>query len=223
MSTPLSMRDIAKNWQVTRPGREALTGQIETLCHEYGGDGAILFRIRPAEAGPEIRPMGSFGIDPVLADAVVERAAKAIARKGLPETLPLMIPAWRIGGSAAYIYALPGCPRPQGQFVVACLSLEQKQFAAIAELYLAARCIMDGLDTLPGAIDESHPRISTREHSCLAWTAEGKTSEEIGIILDLSPHTVNHYLGSAARKLGASNRMHAVAKAMRLGLIERPV
>ena len=83
---------------------------------------------------------------------------------------------------------------------------------------------MEGADALRDANPEDGaPRISMREQSCLAWTAEGKTSEEIGLILELSPHTVNHYLGSAARKLGASNRMHAVAKALRLGLIERPV
>jgi DNA-binding CsgD family transcriptional regulator len=224
MSTPLTMREIASNWQISCAGGDTLSASLETLCRQYGGDGAILFKIRASETKPEGEALAAHSIDPVLADAVIDRATQAVAGKGHTETLPMMIPAWRIGGASAFIYAFPACPKAHGQLVIACLSVEQKPFAAIAEMYLASRCIMEGADALPGVKNGGdQPRISTREQSCLAWTAEGKTSEEIGIILDLSPHTVNHYLGSAARKLGASNRMHAVAKALRLGLIERPV
>lgn len=67
--------------------------------------------------------------------------------------------------------------------------------------------------------EPSH-QLSVRERECLTWTSEGKTSEEIAIILELSVHTVNHYLTSAARKLNAVNRLHAVARAMRLGLLK---
>lgn len=67
---------------------------------------------------------------------------------------------------------------------------------------------------------EPHHALSARERECLSWTAEGKTSEEIAIILELSVHTVNHYLTSAARKLNAVNRLHAVARAIRIGLLK---
>ncbi len=74
---------------------------------------------------------------------------------------------------------------------------------------------------LPVAAEaEPSHQLSARERECLTWTAEGKTSEEIAIILELSVHTVNHYLTSAARKLNAVNRLHAVARAMRLGLLK---
>jgi DNA-binding CsgD family transcriptional regulator len=62
--------------------------------------------------------------------------------------------------------------------------------------------------------------LSTRERECLQWTACGKTSQEIAIILDLSEHTVNHYLSAACQKLGAVNRVHAVAKAIRSGILD---
>ncbi len=62
--------------------------------------------------------------------------------------------------------------------------------------------------------------LSDREIDCLNWTAAGKTSAEIAGILDLSEHTVNHYLNRAARKLDTVNRTQAVAKALRLGLIK---
>ena len=43
---------------------------------------------------------------------------------------------------------------------------------------------------------------------------------EIGKILSLSEHTVNHYFTLSATKLGATNRTHAVAKAIKVGLID---
>lgn len=61
--------------------------------------------------------------------------------------------------------------------------------------------------------------LGNRERQCLDWTAQGKTSFEISKILDLSEHTVNNYIVSATRKLSASNRAHAIAKALRLDLI----
>ena len=63
------------------------------------------------------------------------------------------------------------------------------------------------------------PLISNRELDCLRLTADGKTSEEIAELLGLSPHTATQYLGAAAAKLDAVNRTHAVAKALRSGLI----
>ncbi|QKV19614.1 helix-turn-helix transcriptional regulator [Oricola thermophila] len=63
-------------------------------------------------------------------------------------------------------------------------------------------------------------RVTARERECLRWCAEGKTSEEIGIILSLSTHTVNHYLISATKKLNAVNRMHAITIAIRHGILD---
>lgn len=225
MSNPITMREIAPQWMVAAPASDQISASLETLCDQFGGEGGVLFRIHVGDLPLKSSMIASIGIEQQLRDAVVERAASAIVKKERNEILPQMIPAWRIGGASAFIYAFPGCARAHGQLVTAFLSVEQKSFSDIAEAYLAARCVMEGLEDAPKArlVADDSPRITVREQSCLAWTAEGKTSEEIGIILDLSPHTVNHYLGSAARKLGATNRMHAVAKALRLGLIERPV
>ncbi|MCX7303197.1 MAG: LuxR C-terminal-related transcriptional regulator [Hyphomicrobiales bacterium] len=64
------------------------------------------------------------------------------------------------------------------------------------------------------------PSISKRELECLRLTANGYTSDEIARLLKLSVHTANQYLTNTTQKLDAVNRMHAVAKALRLGLIE---
>ncbi|MDK9698147.1 MAG: helix-turn-helix domain-containing protein [Siculibacillus sp.] len=62
--------------------------------------------------------------------------------------------------------------------------------------------------------------ISRRERECLQWTAAGKTTWEIAGILDISQNTVDGYIASAGRKLGAVNRTQAVAVALRRGLID---
>jgi DNA-binding CsgD family transcriptional regulator len=64
------------------------------------------------------------------------------------------------------------------------------------------------------------PSMSKREIECLRLTANGLTSEEIAAELGLSVHTANQYLTSSAQKLNAVNRIHAVAKALRAGLID---
>jgi DNA-binding CsgD family transcriptional regulator len=64
------------------------------------------------------------------------------------------------------------------------------------------------------------PSISKRELECLKLTANGFTSEDIAKLLKLSVHTANQYLTNTTQKLNAVNRMHAVAKALRMGLIE---
>jgi DNA-binding CsgD family transcriptional regulator len=61
--------------------------------------------------------------------------------------------------------------------------------------------------------------LSGREIEVVRWTADGKTSAEIAIILGLSSHTVNTYITSALRKLGVVNRAQMVASALRRGLI----
>jgi DNA-binding CsgD family transcriptional regulator len=61
--------------------------------------------------------------------------------------------------------------------------------------------------------------LTTRELEVVRWTAQGKTSAEIGQILTLSDHTVNAYMTNAIKKLDCVNRTQLVAKALRLRLI----
>lgn len=65
-------------------------------------------------------------------------------------------------------------------------------------------------------------QLSRREKDCLLWTARGKSSWDIGMILSISENTVNYHLKNAMRKLGTGNRTFAVVKAIRLNLIELP-
>jgi DNA-binding CsgD family transcriptional regulator len=65
-------------------------------------------------------------------------------------------------------------------------------------------------------------QLSRRERDCLIWTAQGKSSWDIGMILNISGNTVNFHVKNAMRKLGTASRTVAVVKAIRLNLIELP-
>lgn len=65
-------------------------------------------------------------------------------------------------------------------------------------------------------------RLTPREKECLVWAAHGHTSKKIGENLGLTPATVNFFIDAAVNKLSATNRAHAAAKAVALGLIAPP-
>lgn len=61
--------------------------------------------------------------------------------------------------------------------------------------------------------------LSEREGECLLWSARGKSSWDIGMILGISEHTVNFHFKNTMRKFGTTSRIVAVVKAIRLGLL----
>jgi LuxR family quorum-sensing system transcriptional regulator CciR len=65
----------------------------------------------------------------------------------------------------------------------------------------------------------SVPVLSERERACLQWIARGKTSWDVGEILNISENTVNFHIKKAFAKLNANNRIAAVVNAIRYGLI----
>lgn len=66
---------------------------------------------------------------------------------------------------------------------------------------------------------QSVPQLSERELEVLAWTARGKSLTTIATILELSPDTVKTYLKRIYAKLEVSDRVGAVVKALRMGLV----
>lgn len=61
--------------------------------------------------------------------------------------------------------------------------------------------------------------LSDRERECLFWVSEGKTTDEVAVILGVSSNTVNSYITNAIQKFSASNRAMAIATAIRSGII----
>ncbi len=81
-------------------------------------------------------------------------------------------------------------------------------------LHEAARRIIEVRQITP-----ARAQLTRREKECLLWTAEGKTAWEISQILGVSERTATFHLQNAAGKLNVTNRQHAVARAVSLGLI----
>jgi LuxR family transcriptional regulator len=63
--------------------------------------------------------------------------------------------------------------------------------------------------------------LTARQIEVLRWTADGKSSAQVARILDLSEHTVHFHVKNAIARLGAANKLAAVARATRLGLLDR--
>jgi DNA-binding NarL/FixJ family response regulator len=62
--------------------------------------------------------------------------------------------------------------------------------------------------------------LTEREAAVLLLLAEGLSNDEIGARLSISGATVRIHVRKASERLGAATRTHAVATALRLGLIE---
>ena len=62
--------------------------------------------------------------------------------------------------------------------------------------------------------------LTARQLECLCWAGEGKSSVDIGCILDISAATVNEHLRDACRRLGVRTRVQAIVESYRQGWLE---
>ena len=68
-------------------------------------------------------------------------------------------------------------------------------------------------------IPEANVRLSSQETTVIRWTAEGKTTAEISVIMGLSVRTVTFHIGNVVKKLNASNKTAAAVRAAVLGML----
>ena len=71
-----------------------------------------------------------------------------------------------------------------------------------------------------GYVDTSHvrPKLSAKEQEILKWCAMGKSSWEIGRILNCTEAGVNYHFCNIRRKFGVSSRWLALVKALEMGI-----
>ena len=67
---------------------------------------------------------------------------------------------------------------------------------------------------------EADRLITVREIEILQWVRDGKSNQEIGEILGISPLTVKNHVQKILKKLKVQNRAQAVAKGLALQLIK---
>lgn len=79
--------------------------------------------------------------------------------------------------------------------------------------------ILDGLNASRTPESFRSPPLSTRETEVMAMLAEGLSARQISSQLSLSERTVNTHVANLYRKLGVSNRVEAVMRALRMGIV----
>lgn len=92
---------------------------------------------------------------------------------------------------------------------------DMKHLAEIAHQKMAAILVAE-------QFPESSVELTPKELEVIRWCADGKTNIEIALISNVSVSAVNFHMINILRKLGASNKTHAVIKASHFGLLGRP-
>jgi DNA-binding CsgD family transcriptional regulator len=77
-------------------------------------------------------------------------------------------------------------------------------------------------DAAPSEVEPPRISLSPRQAECLYWVQQGKSSRDIGVILDISHRIVERHVFRACQKLGVRTRIQAVIRARSLGLITDP-
>jgi transcriptional regulator EpsA len=64
--------------------------------------------------------------------------------------------------------------------------------------------------------------VTEREREILCWVREGRSNQQIGEQLGISPLTVKNHIQKILRKMGAANRAQAVSLAITAGMLPDP-
>ena len=92
-----------------------------------------------------------------------------------------------------------------------------QDYSFLGGAYLLGTCLHETYRDL--MIKSARAALSNREHDIVSWGAEGKTDEEIGMILGITVNTVRFHWKNVFKKLGAQGRTYAITKALRQRII----
>ena len=104
-------------------------------------------------------------------------------------------------------------------FSVAAEKLELGDADRFTLQFVAAYGLGSALALAGGLVDRGAVHLSRRQREVVAWASEGLTNDEIAERLNVSIHTAEMHLRAVRARLGVGNTVHAVAEALRRGLI----
>lgn len=104
-------------------------------------------------------------------------------------------------------------------FSLAAEKLELSESDRFTLQFVAAFGLGCALALAGGQTDRSTIHLSDRQREAVAWASEGLTNDEIAERLNVSIHTADMHLRAVRARLGVANTVHAVAEALRRGLI----
>lgn len=142
------------------------------------------------------------------------RITRDLTELGLGIALVHGIPSPQGGGAHSFFafVAMPNEPRGREQTLVQ--ALVPHMFGAYCRALARDKVPDNPHETL-----ETDSGITDREIEILRWVRHGKSNQEIGMILSISPLTVKNHIQKILRKLQASNRAQAVSKAIAMKLL----
>ncbi|CAM5461158.1 DNA-binding CsgD family transcriptional regulator [Aquamicrobium terrae] len=217
--------------------RGDLTAFLMQLAAEIGADSYMLVATVPSQARSNARIVASNWIFDTI-ELIGRRLIAALAQgphtaaPGMPALPLLAAEAPAAGGVVtgeearlldvlghAEIYALQLDVGRQRLFML--FSAEKAGSIDQTGLTRAQLKSCYALSQTPQLVTDTAAQdtLSERERECLFWVSEGKTTDEVAVILGVSANTVNSYITHAMQKLSASNRPMAIATAMRNGII----
>ena len=88
----------------------------------------------------------------------------------------------------------------------------------LPHLHLAFQRVMSAGDGA-GITDEALHALTAREIEILTWVMKGKSNQEIGDLIHLSPLTVKNHLQNIYKKLNVHNRVQAISRCYSLQLL----
>lgn len=144
--------------------------------------------------------------DKLFQDAMVlwDAARDHGLRKGISQCL--MLPNHALGFLSVSRSSLLGKMMPDDEIELRLQTLVQLSLLALTRLE-------DQMVLTP------EMRFSKREREILKWTAEGKTSAEIAMILSISENTVNFHQKNMQKKFNAPNKTQIACYAAATGMI----
>jgi DNA-binding CsgD family transcriptional regulator len=217
--------------------RGDLTGFLMHLAEEIGADSYLLVAIASDQERSDVRILACNwlwdAIDlagyPLIAS--IAQSAFTIAPGERPRPIVVRAApelAGLLDGEAAHLLDVLGHAEIYGLRLHAgrqrlFLLLSASEPGSIEPAMLSSlqmRCCY-ALSQVPDLLAVAAPEnpLSERERECLYWVSEGKTTDEVAVILGVSSNTVNSYVAHAIQKLAANNRAEAIATAIRNGII----
>lgn len=229
--------DEAPNDHDTLPG---LAGRLRRPVAACGAEHFAVFLI--GEREPHRLTPAIDAAWPALSartTALVETMGDRFIRRAMESTRPFW---WSLHGDSPAATTLSACvwaervvapvsggtclalpltaDRDGAGLMVLCGEGMEFSMGSLTDLHAHCLSLFGPIARLKQSAPAAVPAMSRREIECLRLTANGHTSEEIAVQLGLSAHTATQYLANSSQKLDAANRIHAVAKALRLGLID---
>ncbi|MEL5426751.1 LuxR family transcriptional regulator [Serratia nevei] len=220
--------------------RERFLTQLGPCAEALGFDyfSYIVFSCYPASR-PKMLIEGNFSANYLedyrrqrtyLQDPVIERAHRSTLQFPWDESFYHERPAlWRrmaqFGLCAGWSQSVKDCYGRLGILTFAGRALpEQTPQARAANepffLWLAQTAHKTLREALISVNDDAIKDVLTlREKDILRWCSEGKTAEEIALLMGVSERTVNFHIGNSIKKLSVANKTAATAKAVYLQLI----